>query len=546
MSFIERCSRWRPRLRSHTLAALAAALVVLACNGRFWAAMLDGRALDAPRTWWWMAALALALWALHFVLFNLLFNRFTARPLAALLIVATAFAVYYMQRFNVYLDTSMLRNVLRTDLHEARELFTLGLLPHLLLYAGLPLLLLWRVRIVRGPWLRSLVVKLLGTLAGVALLVGAVLAVFQDFSSAMRNQREARFLITPANYLYSLARVGLEEGAASAQPRQAIGLDAARLAAATARQRPLLLVLVVGETARAANWGLNGAARMTTPQLAAMNDVISFTDVTSCGTNTEVSLPCMFAPLGRRNYDEARIRGSESLLHVLARAGVAVHWRDNQSGCKGVCEGLSQETVTQAKLPGLCDGERCLDEALLHDFKALVQPRKDQLIVLHQLGNHGPAYYRRYPPTFKRFTPTCDTPDLSRCSREEIGNAYDNALLYTDHVLAQTIAQLRDHTPSHDTALVYASDHGESLGENGLYLHGLPYAIAPREQTRVPMLLWLSPGFAQALRINPACVRERAAAPAAHDHLFHTVLALLQVGTGLYDPTFDLLHACRP
>ena len=178
--------------------------------------------------------------------------------------------------------------------------------------------------------------------------------------------------------------------------------------------KPLVLVVVVGETARAANWGLNGCARQTTPQRERLG-VVNFSDVRSCGTNTEVSLPCMFAPVGRRDCSEARIRGSESLLHVLARAGVSVHWRDNQSGCKGVCDGLPNDTVSAVNAPGLCQDGRCLDEGLIHDLDQRLESAKGaQLMVLHQLGNHGPSYFRRYPPRRSRATfpsaatTTCD------------------------------------------------------------------------------------------------------------------------------------------
>jgi lipid A ethanolaminephosphotransferase len=258
----------------------------------------------------------------------------------------------------------------------------------------------------------------------------------------------------------------------------------------------------------------------------------------------------MFAPVGRRQYDEARIRGSESLLHVVARAGVAVQWRDNQSGCKGVCEGLPQDTVSTAVAPGLCQADRCFDEGLLRGLderlRALHNSRGTQLLVLHMLGNHGPSYYRRYPPAFERFTPVCRSDDLGRCTREEIVNAYDNALLYTDHVLATLIGTLSAHADQVDTALLFVSDHGESLGEKNLFLHGVPYVIAPREQTQVPMIMWWSNGFGRSAGLDTDCMRTRSRQPAEHDNLFHTVLALLDVKTSLYTPALDVTHDCRP
>jgi len=259
-----------------------------------------------------------------------------------------------------------------------------------------------------------------------------------------------------------------------------------------------------------------------------------------------VLVPCMFSPWGRRDYDEKRIRSSESLLHVLQHAGVGVLWRDNQSGCKGVCDGLPQQLMSQADDPTLCDNERCLDEILLRGLdERLAAATGPGVLVLHQLGNHGPAYYKRYPAAFRRFLPPCDSADLRQCKRDQIVNAYDNAVLYTDHVLAQLIAMLRARADTLDSALIYVSDHGESLGENNLYLHGLPYAIAPQEQTRVPMVMWLSSGWARRFGLDTRCLRARAAEPAQHDNLFHTVLGLLDVRTRVLDPAMDLTAGCR-
>jgi lipid A ethanolaminephosphotransferase len=260
----------------------------------------------------------------------------------------------------------------------------------------------------------------------------------------------------------------------------------------------------------------------------------------------------MFAPVGRRDYDESRIRGSQSLLHVLNRAGVGVLWRDNQSGCKGVCEGLPQEEVLQLNPPGLCAEGRCLDEGLLVGLDerlkaAASNPTKPgtQLLVMHQLGNHGPSYFRRFPPAFKRFTPQCEYDDLRKCSTAEIVNAYDNALLYTDHVLARLIRQLQAAQDQVDSVVLYVSDHGESLGENNLFLHGLPYAIAPDLQKRVPMVMWFSPGAAASTGVDTACLQRRATQPTTHDHLFHTLLGLTDVKTALYEKDWDLARDCR-
>jgi lipid A ethanolaminephosphotransferase len=517
----------------------------VAVNRLFFAGALQGHPDSGLSAMGFVLAVGAALVALHFLLLAPFATRWTVKPLLALMLVATAFATFFMTHFGVYLDPSMLRNTLRTDVQEARELFSWALLPALLLYAVLPLLLLWRVEIVRRSWGRALAVRLGSMLLAAVVLVAAVMSIFQPLASLMRNQKELRYLITPANYVWSLAAVAGLDAHSATGPKKAIGLDARPGPSWATRTRPLVVVVVVGETARAANWGLNGYARQTTPELAQL-PVINFTDVTSCGTNTETSLPCMFAPVGRRDYDEATVRNSETLLQVVARAGVGVHWRDNQSGCKGVCDGLPNEAVVDLNPPGLCADGRCFDEGLLHGLDGwLKAARGTQLLVLHELGNHGPSYFRRYPPAFAKFKPACEYDDLRRCTQDQIVNAYDNALLYTDHVLATLVKQLQAHAGQVDSALIYVSDHGESLGENNLYLHGLPYAIAPDVQKKVPMILWLSDGLLAHAGIDAACLKQRATQPASHDNLFHTLLGLFDVHTSLYAPAWDLARACR-
>ena len=537
--------RWTPALRVETLALFAGLFFTLSSNGLFWRAAFAERDFAGAGDWLFAAGLFVTLTALHFLILLVLCNRWTAKPLLAVILIATAFASYYMASYTVFLDPSMLRNVLRTDVKEAGELFSLGMLPHLVLYGLLPLLLLIRVRVVRDAWRPALLRRALSLVLGVLILGGALVAIFQDMAPLMRNNKEVRYLITPANYLYSLARVLGSDASAATRERQQIGLDATLAPSWQTRKKPTLFVVVVGETARAANWGLSGYARQTTPQLAE-RDVINFAQVTSCGTNTEVSLPCMFSLQGRRNYDEDKIRGSESLLNVLERAGLRVLWRDNQSGCKGVCTGVETQKLDSAKVPGLCDGERCFDEILSHDLDQVLADRQGNLvIVMHQLGNHGPAYYKRYPEAFRRYTPECETPDLAKCERETVVNAYDNAILYTDHVLAKTIDFLKAKSATYDTAMLYVSDHGESLGENGLYLHGVPYSIAPKVQVEVPMTLWVSPGYAQSFALDTDCLRQRAAQPATHDNLFHSLLGMLDVRTSIYDAGLDVAAQCR-
>jgi lipid A ethanolaminephosphotransferase len=461
------------------------------------------------------------------------------------LLPIAASAAWFIDGYGIHIDPSMIRNVLRTDFAEALELVGPGLAIQLLLYAVLPLLVLWKVPSPPGSLARRSAARLAYSALAIVLLGGSLLANMQPLSSLMRHHKDARYLINPASTVWSLG-VSLRGAVAQAGTvRKPIGLDARAGALASNRERPLRIVLVVGETVRGANWGLNGYSRDTTPELR-RRGVINFEKVRSCGTNTEVSLPCMFAPVGRRAYDETTIRGSESLLHVLNRAGVRILWRDNQSGCKGVCEGLPYEQVGDQTTGASCRAGRCSDQFLFEGLgEFLDQPDPTALLALHMLGNHGPSYWRRYPDDRAIFQPDCRKDDLSQCSSQAIVNAYDNAVLYTDHLLGGLIDQMSARSDRHDTVLIYLSDHGESLGERGLFLHGMPWAIATEEQTWVPWIIWFSPGAAERTGVDAACLAKRARAPAQHDHLFHTLLSLTNTETALYDPAWDLVAQCR-
>lgn len=533
---------FRPAISVEALALVVSLFFTVFCNGAFWHAVIGTGALGGAGGWQTGVSLFVAITALHMALLCVLLNRWTAKPVLTVLLLVTAMAAHYMDQYTVYFDADMIRNILHTDSKESSELISSGLIPSLLLYGVLPALLIWRVRLKTPALGRALLIR--GVCLGVAVAVaaGGTMLSFQNLSALMRNHKEVRHLITPGNYLVSLGRVLLDDTSAQGQPRTPIGTHA-KVMARTAASRPRLLVLVVGETVRAQNWGLNGYARQTTPELARI-DPINFSDVTACGSSTEVSLPCMFSPYGRGHYDKKKIERSESLLHVLEHAGIATVWRDNQTGCKGVCDGLAFESFEHAQAPVLCDNEGCLDEVMLRGLAQEIDQRPgDTVVVLHQLGNHGPSYYKRYPQRLQRYQPTCQTSELGKCSSPEIVNAYDNAVLYTDDFLARTIHFLAAQT-SRDTAMIYLSDHGESLGEHGLFLHGVPYSIAPQTQLKVPMVMWLSSGFAAGRGIDTQCMKREAKAPASHDNLFHSVLGLLQVRTAEYDGELDLFRPC--
>jgi lipid A ethanolaminephosphotransferase len=262
----------------------------------------------------------------------------------------------------------------------------------------------------------------------------------------------------------------------------------------------------------------------------------------------------MFSSLGKAGF-EKRQAEHENLLDVVQAAGMAVLWIDNQAGCKSVCDRVgSASTSDLAGTPAgdrLCSDNECLDEALLEGLDARIaalpaeRRRRGVLVVMHQMGSHGPAYGRRSTPAYKRFEPECKTTTLGDCDPQALINVYDNSIAYTDHVLARTIDWLRAQDTAYAPAMLYVSDHGESLGEYGMFLHGVPYPLAPDVQKHVPLVAWLGDGIARRARIDPACLRGRLDERLTHDNLYHSVLGLLDVATPTYDAGLDIWRACK-
>lgn len=474
------------------------------------------------------------------------------KPAGLVFMAVVTSSSYFMLTYRVVIDPSMIANVVQTDVREVRDLLSWSMLGALLLGVVLPGIWWWRQPVKRVP-VKSLLVRQLGLFVlAWALMFVFVWASFQDLASLMRNHTQLRYMANPFNSVYAVTRLFVGHASKVAKPLLPIGEDAKLLAIPTSEAQAPLIVLVVGETARAANFGLSGYARQTTPELhklKAQGDLVYFSNVSSCGTSTQTSLPCMFSHLGKTEFENTD-QPYEGLLDVLQRAGLAVLWIDNQSGCKGTCNRVAQWETQALKVPELCQDGECFDEIMLQELPkrlALLDPikrAKGTVVVMHQMGSHGPAYYKRSPQAIKQFTPECKSSALQNCPVEQIVNAYDNSVLYADHFVAQTVKWLE--AQSRPTALMYLSDHGESLGEKGLYLHGMPYRMAPREQTHVPMLAWLSKPMQQQRGWRMACLQDQADKPWSHDNLFHSMLDLSQVSTGLAKPELNIFAACAP
>ncbi len=542
----------RPGWNPLTLAVAGAVWIASFANWPLWRAMLALPETSSGRGALFVVGFGMMIAALLTALLAFMAWRFTIKPAIALFVVSAAFGAHFMGTYGVVIDSTMMVNVVQTDPREVRDLLSWRLLLGVAFLAGVPLLALWRVPVQRLRAMPQFGRNAVGLFVAMAVFAALLFALFADLSATMRNHKTMRYLINPLNSFYALADIGLQRTAEPAGPPQPIGLDA-RVAPRAAGARPPLVLLVVGETARADHFALNGYERPTSPALAAL-DVVSFREVSSCGTSTAASLPCMFSHLGRKQF-ERRERNSENLLDLVQRTGMAVLWLDNQAGCKGLCKRIPTARAIDAA-PGragpgaqLCQDGECFDEALLVGLDArlaaLPAERRERgvLLVLHQMGSHGPAYYKRSPANRKPFMPECGTNVLQQCDRASLVNAYDNSIAYTDHMLAQAVLWLQGQAPQFDTTMLYVSDHGESLGENNLYLHGLPYAVAPREQKHVPMVVWSGPES-----VGPsvtACLREKRDIPLTHDNLFHSVLGLLGISASEYQAGLDVFATCR-
>ncbi len=451
-----------------------------------------------------------------------------SRWILAFYLLLVSQAAYYMDQFAVVVDVSMIDNVMQTNLQEFAGLISLSLVLRTIILGIIPAWLV--IRYFPQASYRPLT-ALLARLRLLAILLLLLVLVVAPFSSAyatfIRQHKVTRFYANPTYATYSLAKFIDEQiKIAKPTPLKMIAQDAKML---KPNSPPKLLVMVVGETARADRFSLNGYPRETNPLLA-KQAVISLNNVSSCGTSTSVSVPCMFSSLGRKNYDKETALNQQNALDVLAQHQVEILWRDNNSDSKGVATRLKFEDFKTAQLNPVCDSE-CRDIGMLSGLNQYIEARKskDILIVFHQMGNHGPEYYKRYPKEFEKFTPACKTAELKDCTQQQIDNSYDNAILYTDYFLSNIIDFLKKYDETHATAMLYVSDHGESLGEHGLYLHSAPYMMAPKVQTHVPAIVWMGEHF----DYKKAQILSHQHDAFSHDDLFCTLLVAFHLDTAM-------------
>ena len=534
-------------LRPTQLTLAASVFLVLAYNFSFWKTFV----VATGGAQWANLPLYLGAFAMLALVFNAFLSlvafRYVLKPLLVALFFLTAGASYFMNRYGIAIDAAMVQNVMETDVHEAKELLSWDLLITMTLLGVLPSLAVCHIKLRYPSLTRGAVTNVLMLVLSLCAAGILMMAFFKTLAPAVREYRQMRFLLTPTNVIQA-SNTYLKHKWAQPLVIAPMGRDAMKGKLWAQKPRRSVTIMVVGETARAMDFSLNGYARNTNPLLSQQAGLVNFRNVHSCGTATAISVPCLFSGFTRADYSEDKAKAQEGLLDVLSHAGIEVLWRDNNSGCKGACDRVAYEDLSQPKAGDpFCNQEECYDERLLQGLPDIIRKaRQDLVIVLHQKGSHGPAYWKRYPPAFQRFGPVCSSNELEKCSRESIVAAYDNTILYTDYFLSKTIDLLRAASAEEgiDTAMMYFSDHGESLGEKNMYLHGAPYIISPEEQRHIPFMLWLNDGFRDQFNIDQRCMEARRDQEFSHDNVFHSVLGMLNINTAVYNPQLDMFHAC--
>ena len=487
------------------------------------------------------AAALIAFLTLFFTIFS---SRYTTKPILMICFFISSFTAYFMDSYNVVIDSEMIRNAAQTNFAESADLFSPRLAIYVLVLGVLPCVLIARSHVSYRPLKFEILAKL--KTAGICIvIIAALLFGFSKYyASFFREHKILRSYANPGYWIYSGVKFVAKSKKQGSQPLMQIATDAHIDENSTSSKK--LVVVVVGEAARADRFSLNGYERDTNPLLAKEQGVVSLSNTHSCGTSTAQSVPCMFSLLNREEFSVEKAAEEQNVLDILNRADdMAILWRDNNSDSKGVALRVKYQNFKIPQNNPICDVE-CRDEGMLAGLDKFVAENagKDVLIVLHQMGNHGPAYFKRYKKEFEKFSPVCRDNELENCSQQEISNAYDNAILYTDYFLSKVVEFLKPYSKTHETAMIYMSDHGESLGEGGVYLHGMPYLFAPEAQKHIGAIVWLGEGKMRE-RYDLSALKSHKDDAFSHDNLFHTLLGIFEVDTKVYNKDLDILSGVK-
>lgn len=511
-----------------------------------------------------LVTLAIATILMMFTVFQIISNRFTNKIIFGIIFVVSSFAAYFMDTYSIVIDVDMIRSMIQTDISESMDLFSLKLVFYVGVLGILPAYIFSKVNVNYKSCKLELLSKLKTITLSLAIIAIIVVSLSKFYTSFLREHKSLRYYENPLEWINSIGKYVKELTALERKDASPLGTDA--LIRQEPDNRKRIVVMVVGEALRADHFGLNGYKPNTTPLLSKRNDIINFPNFYSCGTSTAYSVPCMFSVLDRKHYDHNKALEIENVIDVLSHTKkIGILWIDNNSSPKGVMDRIGYKTCSSDNLikpeknkkqevMSVFDridqfskesqkeeplSDEYKDTCLLEKAKNFINknPAKDLLLILHMKGSHGPQYFKRYSKKFENFTPTCKTNQLAECSQKEIANAYDNTVLYSDFVLSQTIQFLQTQNPNYDTALIYMADHGESLGEQNIYLHGIPYKIAPDAQKHTATFMWFSNTFTD---FDIEKIKDNSHKYYSHDNLFSTLLGIFNVQTKVYDKKMDM------
>ncbi len=436
-----------------------------------------------------------------------------------IMVLGNSIALYFMNTYSVILDRTMMGNVFNTNIGEAMSYYDPKIFVYFLFFGIIPAFFISKIKIINSKRLYSLYYAFGILFVGLFFLyLNSTTWLWLDKRSKVMGGLSMpwSYMINPIRYKLKLLK----------KSKKQILLPAAKLA----NDDKIVVVLVIGEAARKVNFSLYGYKNKTNPLLE-KQPVIVLKNSTSAATYTTASISSMLS------FDASTSSSYEPLPSYLQRYGVDVIWRAKNWGAPPLKVGLYQKGSDID-----CKGEKCnYDEVLLEGLSELIKNSKSSkiFIVLHTSGSHGPTYYKKYPKKFEIFKPVCKSVDLKQCTNQELINAYDNTIVYTDYFLDKTIKILQK-TKEIPSLMIYASDHGESLGEYGLYLHGAPYSIAPDVQKEIPFILWQSKSFLAKKEFNKPYVKEQSAY--GHENIFHTIMGAFDMQSTVYNNKLDILN----
>lgn len=462
---------------------------------------------------------------------SILCYRYSAKFILIFCFLVASLTSYFSLSFGLTINQYVLLSAMHTNAEEVREVLNYKVVLYFIIFGLLPSIVIYRLKI---DYKIKYIFKIFKfqSLVFILLIFVNFFIFSHEYEYVSRYNKQIKTAVNPYYQIFLAVRL-IRKDIIYANIKH-IGILKEAVEARTTKEHKLLIV-VVGESSRYDRWSLNGYKRETNPLLS-KEGVISLS-MYSCGTYTLYSVPCMFSEFGRKNYSYKKGIVYESIVDRISELGIYTFWLNTYFTSNQVAMHSNFKTVTSNVIYKNGDSFE-YDEELLKGLNKIVTKGdgKDILIVLHTVGSHY-NYFNRYPKKFEKYKPICKKRIMSSCNLKYLENGYDNTILYTDYFLYKTIEFLKKHGNKYISAMVYLSDHGESLGEYGMFAHMAPYATSPVAQRHIPAILWFNKD-AKKHFINMAKIDRKKRY--SHDYLFHTILGFFQVKTRLYKPNLDI------